>query len=77
MITDTDFEFKPINRFPEQWNIVFEDKVVARVTHRIVTNIGYITERMRDDVAIEEVKFDDRHDVMNKIIEWCTEDQKG
>jgi hypothetical protein len=75
MITDNDFEFKPISGFPIQWNVVFEDKVVARVTERIVTNVGYVTERMCNDQAIEEVKFDDRDAVMNKIIEWCTEDQ--
>jgi len=75
MITDDDFEFKPIGSFPIQWSVVFEDKVVARVTERIVTNVGYVTERMRNDQAIEEIKFDDRDAVMNKIIEWCTEDQ--
>lgn len=77
MIGDDDLEFKPINNFPQQWEVLLKDKIVARVTHRVITNIGYVTERMRDGEPIAEMKFDDRDGVTEQIIAWCNEDQKN
>lgn len=68
MITDCELEFEQVRSGTLQWEVKYKDKVVARVTHRVIANRPYIINHIIDGKDGKDIKCDTRYEVIQIIL---------